>query len=295
MQQRIALISDVHGNQTALTAVLADAERQGATEYWYLGDLLMPGPGTNSLFELLNQVNLTVLLKGNWDNFIFEMTNLGSATVDLTNTQDVYIAALVQYVKQTLKPAYYRQLDQAPIQQTIQRAGLTFSLTHNLPLRNYGHQLLPFQEQANFNRLFSEAPKNKNRVDIAIYGHTHHQIMRTSQTDQLVINPGSIGQPYSAWPRLFTDHRSQYALLSLDEQGYDGLEFRKVSYDLTAELKIARQQKLPYFELYQQVCETGLASTHNPVALDQLNQRYGYVAQVHQFLQQLDQQLNANK
>ena len=42
MKRRIALLSDVHGNSTALEAVLADAESQAVTDYWFLGDLLMP-------------------------------------------------------------------------------------------------------------------------------------------------------------------------------------------------------------------------------------------------------------
>ena len=39
----IALLSDIHGNTTALEAVLADARQLGVDEYWLLGDILMPG------------------------------------------------------------------------------------------------------------------------------------------------------------------------------------------------------------------------------------------------------------
>ena len=42
MTRKIALLSDVHGNSTALEAVLADAESQQVTDYWFLGDLLLP-------------------------------------------------------------------------------------------------------------------------------------------------------------------------------------------------------------------------------------------------------------
>ena len=39
MTRKIALLSDVHGNSTALEAVLADAESQKVTDYWFLGGL----------------------------------------------------------------------------------------------------------------------------------------------------------------------------------------------------------------------------------------------------------------
>ena len=47
MKRRIAILSDIHGNTTALKAVLADAKELEATEYWLLGDLFLPGPGGN--------------------------------------------------------------------------------------------------------------------------------------------------------------------------------------------------------------------------------------------------------
>ena len=37
MTRKIALLSDVHGNSTALEAVLADAESQQVTDYWFWG------------------------------------------------------------------------------------------------------------------------------------------------------------------------------------------------------------------------------------------------------------------
>ena len=46
---KIALLSDIHGNTTALEAVLEDAKRAGVEEYWLLGDALMPGTGRRHL------------------------------------------------------------------------------------------------------------------------------------------------------------------------------------------------------------------------------------------------------
>ena len=42
MTKRIALLSDIHGNQTALKAVIADLSKQAIDDCWFLGDLVMP-------------------------------------------------------------------------------------------------------------------------------------------------------------------------------------------------------------------------------------------------------------
>ena len=39
MNHKIAILSDIHGNATALEAVIADAKTQGASEYWLMGDI----------------------------------------------------------------------------------------------------------------------------------------------------------------------------------------------------------------------------------------------------------------
>lgn len=39
---KIAIISDIHGNLTALEAVIADIKAKAVDEVWVLGDILMP-------------------------------------------------------------------------------------------------------------------------------------------------------------------------------------------------------------------------------------------------------------
>ena len=50
---KIAVLSDIHGNTTALEAVLADAQKAGVDEYWLLGDILMPGTGRKNILHTL--------------------------------------------------------------------------------------------------------------------------------------------------------------------------------------------------------------------------------------------------
>ena len=68
MTRKIALLSDVHGNSTALEAVLADAESQQVTDYWFLGDLLLPGTGRRNILDRMEQLHISLQVRGNWED-----------------------------------------------------------------------------------------------------------------------------------------------------------------------------------------------------------------------------------
>ena len=52
---RIALLADIHGNDVALQSVLADIERRGGADaYWVLGDLAAIGHAPIKTLERLS-------------------------------------------------------------------------------------------------------------------------------------------------------------------------------------------------------------------------------------------------
>ena len=61
---KIAVLSDIHGNMTALEAVLADAKAAEVDQYWLLGDILMPGTGRRRILDLLASLPITVRVLG---------------------------------------------------------------------------------------------------------------------------------------------------------------------------------------------------------------------------------------
>lgn len=61
-----AIISDIHGNLEAFQAVLADTERQGATELICLGDFVGYGPNPKECIDLA--VGFKVALRGNHEH-----------------------------------------------------------------------------------------------------------------------------------------------------------------------------------------------------------------------------------
>lgn len=279
MLEKVAILSDIHGNVTALEAVLADAEAQGATDYWLLGDILMPGPGVQDILDLLDKLPISVKVRGNWDDCFLESVD---KMIDLDNPTDIYLARLSQYILSKLKnpEQAITQLRQLPIQTSKILGPLTFTISHHLPEKNYGRELMPDADTAAFDRLFEPID-----ADIAVYGHIHTQVLRTSSQGQLIINPGAVGQPFSWRETLHMDLRAQYAILEVDHKGLAKVDFRKVTYDIDREIQLAKTSQLPYLGLYEELRQTGMAHTHNWSLLSQINTEKGYTQDVISYFQ----------
>ncbi|MDR2976764.1 MAG: metallophosphoesterase family protein [Streptococcaceae bacterium] len=272
MKHKIAILSDIHGNETALEAVIQDSKRENATEYWLLGDFVLPGSGASRMLTLLHDLSATVIVRGNWDDCFLESI---SGEIDSDNPEDVYIARLSQYLDENLSAVEIDFLRNLPLYEIREVEGLKFGISHNLPDKNWGGALIPASEQENFDQLFIE-----DDCDVAVYGHVHHQTLRYDSKERLIINPGTVGQPFSWWDKFRRDVRAQYAMLSVDAQGISGVDFRKVAYDVDVELQRAKEAGLPYIDLYQEQLEDCVAHTHDTELLAKINQQNHYAEDV---------------
>ncbi len=277
MKHKIALLADVHGNASALKAVIEDCLKDGVTDYWFLGDLIMPGPGGNNLFELLDSVNVTTFVKGNWEDCFLDVLD---KDIDLENATDIYVSRLVQYLCENLDDHHIQFIKKLPLHHTKQVNGLSISISHNLHSKNYGGDLWPTNSQENFDQLFVNEDD-----DIAIYAHTHQQMLRYSSNGQLIINPGSVGQPFNKWNKFRPDLRAQYAVLEIDKTGVAEVKFKKIAYDVENEIKNAIANKLPYLNLYQEMLETGKTHTHDLDLLQKINDRLHYKQEIINYFQ----------
>ena len=270
MNHRIAILSDIHGDTRALEAVIADARALGATEYWRLGDILLPGPGREDLFELLDAIPITAAVRGNWDDCVLEALD---GEYGLEDPQEIQMLRLTQYIMEGLDPKRIDWLRSLPLVDKKEVNGIRFSLTHNLPEKNYGGDLRPANRTENFDQLLDD------QTDMAIYGHVHKQLLRYGSQDQQILNPGTIGMPYFDWMPL-QNHRAQYALIDVEEDGVTNLQFRKVAYDYEAELQDAKDKGLPFIEMYEELRREDNYRGHNSELLASLNEKYNYAKEV---------------
>ena len=67
---RLGVLSDVHGNRTALEAVLVDGVACGVERWWALGDLVAIGPDPAGTLELLANMPDLVATRGNTERYV---------------------------------------------------------------------------------------------------------------------------------------------------------------------------------------------------------------------------------
>lgn len=276
MKRKIALLSDIHGNTTALEAVLADAKKEQVTDYWFLGDLLAPGTGRRKILDLMATLPISLQVRGNWEDSIW---NALHGKLDISRPSHLYMICLCQYLLEEVTPEELNRLHELPLQLLTKVGDLEIAVTHHLPDKNWGRELIHIGQQENFDRLFEG-----NHCAIAIYGHIHQQFLRYATGGQMIINPGSIGQPFFLDACLRKDLRAQYAILKIDEQGLADVDFRRVAYDVNKELELARTMKLPYYEVYYESLVNGIHHTHNHDLLRAISEREDYVAHLKEFL-----------
>jgi len=269
---KIAILSDIHGNIGALEAVLADAMKEQVTQYWVMGDLLSPGPGSSDLLMRVRALPNVVFVKGNWDDFFLTI-----ADADLTHPTNVYGARLAMYHDERLSQEEMGFLESLPLSLVKKVGGLEFLLCHNMPDSTYGGQLWISAKQENFDALFTN-----HKVDVAVYGHVHHPMLRYSTDGQLIINPGSVCSSYFHWDKYNQSHvgQAQYAIINVCGQRMGDIQFKKVGYDIHQEIQLATKQKLPYLDLYVDTMRTGRNYTHDIETLERVSTERGYKDEV---------------
>ena len=273
---KIALLSDIHGNTTALEAVLEDSKRAGVEEYWLLGDVLMPGTGRRHLLNLLEELPITVQILGNWEDSLWRAMK---GILDPSRASHRYLMRHCQYILEEIHPEEIEAMQSLPMQVHREVSGLIVGITHHLPDKNWGRELIHIGDQKDFDRLVTNPP-----CDLAVYGHIHQQFFRYGSGGELILNPGSIGQPFFLQANLRKDLRAMYAILEFDESGLKDVDFRRVSYDIEKELQLAKDLKLPYFQVYYESLVNGVHHTHNHELLHEIAQREGHNVEVDAWL-----------
>ena len=273
---KIAVLSDIHGNTTALEAVLEDAQTAGVDEYWLLGDILMPGTGRKQMLQRLEALPITVRILGNWEDSLWRACH---RKLDESRPSHRYLLRQCQYIMEEISSEEIEALQAYPLRVHRRFGDLKLGISHHLPDKNWGRELIHLGKQEDFDRLVTNPD-----CDIAIYGHIHQQFLRYGSGGQLILNPGSIGQPFFLSGNLRKDLRAQYMILEFDEKGLKDLDFRRVDYDIEAELQLAKDLQLPYYQVYYESLVNGIHHTHNQDLLHEIAQSQGHDVELDDWL-----------
>lgn len=226
---RQALISDIHGNYEALTAVMTDIQSQRIDRVVCLGDIVGYGPNPCQCLDVvMSKCDLTIL--GNHDQ---------AALFDPEGFNPVALRA-IYWTRDELDrgPGSPRNINERwDFLSELPRAQAEGDIlyVHGSPRDATNEYVFPetIYDQGRMKLLFDRV------VRLAFQGHTHMPGIFTTDgefitpedcdhlfpisEEKLMINVGSVGQPRDE------DPRSCYAIL---DNSKHQLEYRRVEYDI---------------------------------------------------------------
>ena len=226
---RIALLADIHGNAIALDAVLADIEREGGADgYWILGDLVAIGPDPNGVLERLSTLKGLRVIRGNTDRYVVSGDRPGPSIAAVQADAALFgpllqVANTFAWTQGMVTAAgWLPWLKELPLDfEMVLPDGTLFLGVHASPGTDDGTGISPASTDAEIGALFSGCG-----AGLVCVGHTHLPLDRRWGQMHLV-NPGSVG--LSRTP----DLHACYAFLDADSDGYR-VTFRRVDFDRQA-------------------------------------------------------------
>jgi predicted phosphodiesterase len=268
MMDLYAVLSDIHGNFSALKKVVQDArdvaarENGGKLTFICLGDIVDYGPQPNECMEWACR-EPAIILQGNHDRVA--TTSPQDAPVDIA--QDYW--PIVLWTRQVLHDTFKDCIRSWP-SKIESPAGLSsFTLFHSSLVK----------EDTVIDNVFTAVPEfDALKTEYGLFGHTHFQgcfiddvvegmtklvlagsdntagrigswLPLPASRGRALFNPGSVGQPRThdvlTGAGVPHDYHAAYMLLRLNTDGSGAVQFRRVWYDVSETVKLLRKLRWP--------------------------------------------------
>ena len=243
MNTKIAVISDIHANADALTAVLEELKNKRVDITIFLGDILTYGCQPSEVLSILSEYkreNPAIFIKGNHDQFYFDLqSHVKESSYKLPKFVDESVNWTLKKISPLLLKDIFTWHDNYLI-------GDVF-FAHANPFL-YGDWSY-IEKPQELHRSFQEL--RKKNVFSGVFGHSHRQLFICSKKstlyeidayssdvntiDQLIINTGSIGQPRGKG--------LGYVLLEIKNDKLHKASFEKIIINFENSIDLIRQTK----------------------------------------------------
>lgn len=221
----LAVLYDIHGNLPALEAVLADAHARGAGRFLLGGDYSAFGAWPAQTVARLDELQDATWIRGNWERWQIEPGDMPDNEV---------VRGAAGAVVDDLGEQTVRRLGALP-ESVVVDATLFCHASPRSDMDSFSPDPAPHDAQL-------LAGVAERRV---VFGHTHVQFERTSESGVELVNPGSVGLPLDG------DTRAAYALLHPGGE----VELRRVEYDHRHAAAALRERGEPWADALAQRLE----------------------------------------
>jgi putative phosphoesterase len=231
---RLALISDLHGNDVAFRTAVEDIERIGPDSVICLGDVAQGGAQPAETLDRLAELGCETIL-GNADHFLLDQEVFGPDEPPTREHLEVREWTLSQ-----LEERHLGQIREFVPTLELEVDGQRLLFFHGSP-RSHQDILLPERET-------DLAPWLVD-ADLLAGGHTHKQWTRRID-GALFVNPGAVGLAYDHHQpeeSFRFDPVAEYALVTIGPQGL-AVEFRHVPYSLEELRRVVLASGRPHAE-----------------------------------------------
>jgi len=238
---RIAVISDMHGNDFAFEKVEADIKKHGVDQIVCLGDAIQGGPQPAETVKRLRKMNCPVVM-GNADDWL--ITGMDSGREAIPPERLKKMDAIREWSLSKLSDEDLKFMK--AFQPTV-----TINLENDLDLLCFHGSPTDFDDvirnitpEEEFQKYLGAYSRN-----ILAGGHTHAQQIRRNG-EFFFFNPGSVGFAYGAYQpdgQFKADAWAEYAILTV-EKGDIGLQFFRLPYNARDVIEIYRVSGRPFAE-----------------------------------------------
>jgi diadenosine tetraphosphatase ApaH/serine/threonine PP2A family protein phosphatase len=236
--RRTAIIADVHGNLSALNAVLDECGELGADSYIFLGDAVGYGPNPKQCIEKLAELPNASYVRGNHDH--------GISIGVFSDGMNGVARQCAEWTYEQLSETDRQWLMSLPVD--VKEPG--WLAVHGAPKdpRRFIAYVYELTYQDNLQHMVDA------NLRLCFYGHTHVQtvyernndgvcrdlkapeLVKVSGSQILLLNPGSVGQPRDG------DTRAGFAIW---DRKTDLISLRRVSYPVSEVVDALSKLGLP--------------------------------------------------
>ena len=245
----LGLISDIHGNLPALTAVLQALTEKRADLILCAGDLVCYGAQPNEVVAMLRQASIPCVA-GNYDAAVAWDLPTAARKASSPHTEPLKQAAL-DWTKQKIDSQHRAYLRGLPWSMNFHLDGHRIHLLHAGP--SYLDEWLTPEQPLDLSNLAASLD-----ADVVVLGHTHQAFIYDLQDAHgkrtRFINPGAVGRSLDA------DTRAAYALLDTTT---NHAELCRVDYDQALAMESILHSGMPL--------GIGLMMQHGARRLEQLS------------------------